>query len=206
MGITEFIAAWGTRVITETGYLGVLFLMVIESMIPPVPSEAILPFVGFLIAEGSMSAPAALALATVGSLIGSLGFYALGRYGGRPLVVRYGRVLHLDERALDKAEAFFIRRGGVTILIARFIPVVRPLISIPAGMAKMRLVPFCFYTIVGAAAWNGILVLCGVVLRRNWDTVMRYSKWLDIAALVLLGSLVAFVVVRHLKRRRHREG
>jgi membrane protein DedA with SNARE-associated domain len=206
MGITEFIAAWGTRIIDTTGYLGVFFLMVIESMIPPVPSEAIMPFVGFLIAEGSMSAAAALALATLGSLVGSLGFYALGRYGGRPLVARYGRVFRLDERALDKAEAFFRRRGGITILVARFIPVVRPLISIPAGMAKMRLVPFCFYTIVGAAAWNAILVGCGIVLRRNWDAVLRYSKWLDIVALVLLVGLVVLLVVRHLRRRRRKAG
>jgi len=205
MGITEFIAAWGTRVVDATGYLGVFFLMVIESMIPPVPSEAIMPFVGFLIAEGSMSAAAALALATLGSLVGSLGFYALGRYGGRPLVAKYGRVFRLDERDLDKAEAFFRRRGGVTILVARFIPLVRPLISIPAGMAKMRLVPFCLYTIVGAAAWNGILVACGVVLRRNWDAVMRYSKWLDLVVLVAIAGLVTYAVIRHLKHRRRED-
>jgi membrane protein DedA with SNARE-associated domain len=205
MGITEFIAAWGTRVVDTTGYLGVFFLMVIESMIPPIPSEAIMPFVGFLVAEGSMSAAAALALATLGSLVGSLGFYALGRYGGRPLVAKYGRVFRLDERDLDKAEAFFRRRGGVTILVARFIPLVRPLISIPAGMAKMRLVPFCLYTIVGAATWNGILVACGVVLRRNWDAVMRYSKWLDLVVLVAIAGLVTYAVIRHLRHRRQRE-
>jgi membrane protein DedA with SNARE-associated domain len=204
MGITEFIAAWGTRVVDATGYLGVFFLMVIESMIPPVPSEAIMPFVGFLIAEGSMSAAAALALATLGSLVGSLGFYALGRYGGRPLVARYGKVFRLDERDLDKAEAFFRRRGGVTILVARFIPLVRPLISIPAGMAKMRLVPFCLYTIVGAAAWNAILVACGVILRQNWDAVMRYSKWLDILVLVAAAGLLIVFWVRHVRRRRRR--
>jgi membrane protein DedA with SNARE-associated domain len=201
MGITEFIAAWGTRIIDATGYLGVFLLMVAESIIPPVPSEAILPFVGLLVAEGSMSAAAALALATLGSLVGSLGFYALGRYGGRPLVARYGRVFRLDERDLDKAEAFFRRRGGVTILIARFVPVVRPLISIPAGMAKMKLVPFCFYTIVGATAWNGILIICGIILRRNWEMILRYAKWVDILVLVLLVGLVALFLVRHLGRR-----
>jgi membrane protein DedA with SNARE-associated domain len=205
MGITEFIAAWGTQVVDAAGYPGVFFLMVLESMIPPIPSEAILPFVGFLIAEGSMSAAAALVLATLGSLVGALAFYALGRYGGRPLVTRYGRVFRLDERSLDKAEAFFRRRGGITILVARFIPLLRPLISIPAGMAKMKLVPFCFFTIAGAAAWNGILVACGVVLRQNWDAVMRYSQWLDIAVAVAVSGLIVYGVIRFLKRRKRRE-
>ncbi len=204
MGITEFIAAWGTRVVDATGYLGVFSLMVLESLIPPVPSEAIMPFVGFLIAEGSMSATAALALATLGSLVGALGFYALGRFGGRPLAAKYGRLVRIDARGLDRAEAFFARRGGVTVLVARFVPIVRPLIAIPAGMARMRLVPFCIYTVLGALAWNGILVACGVVLRSNWADVLRYSKWLDIAVLAGLGGGLVFLVFRAVRRRRGR--
>lgn len=205
MGITEFIAAWGTQIIDATGYAGVFFLMVLESLLPPVPSEAIMPFVGFLVAEGSMSAAAALGLATLGSLVGSLAFYALGRYGGRPFIARYGKVLRLDPRGLDVAEHFFQQHGAITILVGRFIPLVRPLISIPAGIGRMHLLPFCVCTVLGATAWNAILVACGVVLRRNWSTVMRYSKWLDIAVLVALAGLVAFAVIRRMKRRRQRK-
>jgi len=206
MGITEFIAAWGTKVVETMGYPGVFLLMLIESMIPPVPSEAIMPFVGFLIAEGTMSAPFAIGIATFGSLAGALAFYTLGYLGGRPLVARYGRILHLDERALDKAEAFFRRRGAVTILVGRFVPVVRPLISIPAGMSKMRLADFCLYTVLGAGAWNAILAGCGIALRQNWEIVMRYSKWLDLLVLAAVVGLLAFLVIRHLRRRRRPEG
>lgn len=202
MGITESIAAWGTRIIDATGYLGVFFLMLLESLIPPIPSEGILPFVGFLVAEGKMVAPVALGVASLGSLAGALTFYALGRWGGRPLVGRYGRLLRLDERSLDKAEDFFRRRGGVTVLVARFVPVVRPLIAIPAGLAKMRLVPFCVYTLVGAVLWNGLLILAGWALRRNWDTVMGYTKWLDIAVIVAAAGLAVLLVVRWQRRRR----
>lgn len=202
MGITEFIAAWGTRIIDATGYAGVFLLMVAESMILPIPSEAVMPFAGFLVAEGSMSAVAAVGFATLGSLVGSLLSYALGRFGGRPLVSRFGKLFFLDERDLDRTDRFFRRRGALTIFIGRFIPVVRHLISIPAGLGKMRLLPFCLYTAVGAALWNGILVVCGVALRRNWETILSYSKWLDIAVLVLLVGVVALFVIRHVRHRR----
>ncbi|MCX6100762.1 MAG: DedA family protein [Candidatus Bipolaricaulota bacterium] len=202
MGITEFIAAWGTRIIDATGYAGVFFLMVAESMIMPIPSEAVMPFAGFLVAEGSMSAAAAIAFATLGSLVGSLLSYTLGRFGGRPLVRRFGKALLLDEHDLDRADRFFQRRGAITIFIGRFIPVVRHLISIPAGIGKMRLLPFCLYTVVGAALWNGILTGCGILLRVNWETILRYAKWIDILVLVVLAGLLALLVVRHVRHRR----
>ncbi len=205
MGITEFIAAWGTRIIDATGYFGVFFLMAAESMILPIPSEAVMPFAGFLVAEGSMPAAAAIGFSTLGSIVGSLLSYALGRYGGRPLVVRYGKVLLLSERDLNATDRFFHRRGGLTIFVGRFIPVVRHLISIPAGIGRMRLLPFCLYTVAGAAVWNGILVGCGVALRRNWEGILRYAKWVDILVLLVLITLVTLIVVRHLKHRRRED-
>ncbi len=202
MGITEFIAAWGTRIIDGAGYAGVFLLMVAESMIMPIPSEAVMPFAGFLVAEGSMSAAAAIGFATFGSLIGSLLSYALGRFGGRPLVARFGKVLLLDERDLDATDRFFHRRGGITIFVGRFIPVVRHLISIPAGVGKMPLLPFCLCTVVGAALWNGILTACGVALRRNWEAVLRYARWIDIVVVALLAGLMVLLIVRHMRHRR----
>ncbi len=202
MGITEFIAAWGTRIVDATGYLGLVFLMAAESMILPIPAEAVMPFAGFLVAEGSMSAAAAIGFATLGSLLGSLLSYALGRFGGRPLVRRFGRALLLDENDLDRADRFFHRRGAITIFVGRFIPVVRHLISIPAGLGRMRLLPFCLYTVLGAGAWNAILIGCGVALRRNWDAILRYAKWIDILVLVVLAGLLALLIVRHMRHRR----
>ena len=128
--------------------------------------------------------------------------YALGRFGGRPLVRRFGKALLLDEDDLDRADRFFQRRGAITIFVGRFIPVVRHLISIPAGVGRMRLVPFCLYTVLGAGIWNAILIGCGVILRRNWDAILRYAKWIDILVLVVLAGALALLVMRHVRRRR----
>jgi membrane protein DedA with SNARE-associated domain len=202
MGITEFLAAIGTRMMEATGYVGVFLLMVAESMVLPVPSEAVMPFAGFLVAEGSMSAAAAVGFATLGSLVGSLLSYAIGRFGGRPFIAKYGKVLLLDASDLERTDGFFRRRGAVTIFVSRFIPVVRHLISIPAGMGRMRLLPFCLFTVVGAALWNSFLTWCGFALRANWDAVLRYARLVDVGVLVVLAGLVALFVFRHLRARR----
>jgi membrane protein DedA with SNARE-associated domain len=205
VGITEFLAAIGTRMMEATGYAGVFLLMVAESMVLPVPSEAVMPFAGFLVAEGSMSAVGAVGLATLGSLVGSLLSYAIGRFGGRPFIAKYGKALFLDASDLERADGFFRRRGAVTIFVSRFIPVVRHLISIPAGMGRMKLLPFCLFTVVGAALWNSFLTWCGFTLRANWDAVLRYARLVDVVVLAILAGLVALFVVRHLRARRRLE-
>ena len=202
MGITEFLAAIGTRMMEATGYAGVFLLMVAESMVLPVPSEAVMPFAGFLVAEGSMSAVAAVGFATLGSLVGSLLSYAIGRFGGRPFIAKYGKALFLDASDLERTDGFFRRRGAVTIFVSRFIPVVRHLISIPAGMGRMRLLPFCLFTVVGAALWNSFLTWCGFALRANWDAVLRYARLVDVGVLAILAGLVTLFVFRHVRVRR----
>ncbi len=205
MGITEFLAAVGTRMMEATGYAGVFLLMVAESMVLPVPSEAVMPFAGFLVAEGSMSAVGAVGFATLGSLVGSLLSYAIGRFGGRPFITKYGKVLLLDASDLERTDGFFCRRGAITIFVSRFIPVIRHLISIPAGMGRMRLLPFCLFTVVGAALWNSFLTWCGFALRANWDAVLRYARLVDVGVLVVLAGLVALFMLRHLRVRRRLE-
>jgi len=202
VGITESIAAFGTHVIAGIGYVGVFLLMVAESMVLPVPSEAVMPFAGFSVAEHSLSWAGVIVFATLGSIVGSLIGYAIGRFGGKPFLVRFGKYLLLDSEDLEKTTAFFQRRGSVTILVARFIPIVRHLISIPAGMGSMPLLPFCLFTILGAGAWNTFLTWCGFTLRNNWGTVLRYSHVIDIVVVILLAALVVLYVMRHLTRRR----
>jgi membrane protein DedA with SNARE-associated domain len=202
VGITESIAAFGTHVIDAIGYVGVFLLMTAESMVLPVPSEAVMPFAGFTIAEGTLSWAGVIVTATLGSIVGSLIGYAIGRFGGKPFVTRFGRYLLLDARDLENTDRFFQRRGNVTILVSRFIPIIRHLISIPAGMGSMPLLPFCIFTIIGAGLWNSFLAGCGFLLRKNWATVLRYSHLIDIAVVVILAGLVVLYVVRHLLRRR----
>jgi membrane protein DedA with SNARE-associated domain len=197
MGLTEWLMSACTQVIDALGYPGIVLLMTLESMIAPVPSEAVMPFAGMLAGSGRLTWTGVLLASSVGSLIGSAASYALGYYGGRPLVLRFGRWLLLNPSDLDWAVKFFERRGGITVLIARFIPVVRHLISVPAGIGKMRLVPFVSYTLIGATTWNMFLAWLGHLLGANWARIEHYSKPIDAIVLVALFAAAIFFVRGH---------
>ncbi|MBI4964580.1 MAG: DedA family protein [Desulfomonile tiedjei] len=200
--MVQHLAVYFTYLIEKLGYFGAGFLMALESMVAPVPSELVMPFVGFLAVEGKFSVPAAIFATSLGSLIGSLVSYYMGYLGGRPFVLKVGRYLFLNREHLEWTERWFDRNGSWTILVSRFIPVVRHLISIPAGLGKMRLLPFCLYTAIGATIWNTFLLICGYKLRQNWTLVEQYSHEVDLvvaAALVLAGI---WFVVTHLRRGR----
>jgi len=201
MGITEFLVEHFTAWIEAGGYFGVAVLMTLESMVAPVPSEAVMPFAGFLIFEGKFTYTGVIFFSTLGSIVGSMISYFAGAWGGRPFVRRYGRYLLLDEHHLDTTEHFFAKHGDKTIFICRFIPVVRHLISIPAGVGRMNLVKFCIYTIVGAGLWNAFLTYVGYRLKENWIIVRKYSEIVDIIVLAILIIAVAYFIV-HLYRYR----
>ena len=185
--LTEAISSYAVQCLNQTGYFGAGLLMALESMIAPIPSEAVMPFVGFLVADGSWDLWLAIGVTSLGSITGSLISYYLGYYGGKPLVLKVGRYLLLNPHDLVITEKFFHRRGGlVTVFISRFVPVVRHLISIPAGIGRMPLVPFLLVTLVGATMWNTFLLLCGMKLREHWPVVQTYSHEIDIVVLVIL--------------------
>ncbi len=202
MGLTESLVNFIVNFIGSTGYISVVILMALESMVAPVPSEAVMPFAGFLIVDGRFNFPWVIFFSTLGSIIGSLISYYVGAYGGRPIVEKFGRYLLLDKHHLDLAEKYFNKRGDITILICRFIPVVRHLISIPAGMGKMNLLKFIVYTIVGAAIWNTFLAYVGFVLKTNWSEVMKYSHISDIVVLAAIIVAVSYYVYRFYKNKR----
>lgn len=200
MGITEWVAGFATQIIQTIGYFGVFLLMTAESMVLPVPSEAVMPFAGFLVAEGAFHPALIVAFATLGSITGSMISYVIGCYGGKPFLSRFGKFLLLDAADLENTDRFFRKMGSPTIFIARFIPIVRHLISIPAGLGGMKLLPFSLFTIAGAGLWNAFLTWCGFILRKNWSTVMRYSRYVDIAVIVLIAALLGLFFSRHLRR------
>jgi membrane protein DedA with SNARE-associated domain len=206
LGITEFLIPRITHAIDMAGYPGVAFLMMLESMVAPVPSEAVMPFAGSLVTTGRFTFLGVALASTLGSIVGSLISYAMGYYGGRPFVMRFGRYLLLNPHDLEVTERFFARRGSAAIFVARFIPVVRHLISIPAGMGKMSLWRFSIYTIVGAGAWNCFLAWLGIHLGRHWDVIQKYSRPIDIVVLVLLVLAIAFFVRSHLRGARRGAG
>ena len=183
---------------STAGYAGIFFLMVLESMVAPVPSEAVMPFAGVLWFSGEMSFWPIVIWSTLGSIVGSLISYAIGLYGGRPLLQKYGKYVLLKEHDLALTERFFEKYGDKTIFVSRFIPVVRHLISIPAGMGKMNLYKFIFYTALGAGLWNAFLAYAGYYLGSRWVEIRKYSEIIDI---VLILAIVATVVFYVYKRR-----
>ncbi len=198
--MVEHLAEYFTYTIEQGGYIGAGFLMALESMVAPVPSELVMPFVGFLVVEGKFSLIAAIFATSLGSIIGSLVSYYMGYYGGRPVVLKFGRYLLLNQEHLEWTERWFSRHGSWTIFASRFVPVVRHLISIPAGLGRMRIWPFVIYTLIGATMWNSFLLFCGYKLRQNWTLVEQYTKELDIAVAVGLVICCIWFVVAHLRR------
>jgi len=190
--LTEAISHFAIQVLETTGYAGAAFLMALESMIAPVPSEAVMPFVGFLVADGKWSLAGAILATSLGSFLGSYVSYLMGYYGGRPFVLKVGKYLLLDVHDLEMTERFFQRKGSSwTLFASRFIPVVRHLVSIPAGIGKMRFWPFAIATTVGATMWNSILLACGFKLRENWEMVQKYRHQFDG---LIIGMLVVTIV------------
>jgi membrane protein DedA with SNARE-associated domain len=196
MGLTEAICNYNTWFINQCSYAGVFLLMALESMVAPVPSELVMPFAGFLIFTGHFDPVAVMVASSLGSVVGSLLSYGMGMLG-EPVVHRYGRYLLLNPHHLEWTKNFFERQGGKTIFFCRFIPVVRHLISIPAGLARMSLVPFIIYTAVGATMWNGFLTYLGVRLKENWRLIQQYTHILDyvvVAGLVLVAAYFVWKV------------
>jgi membrane protein DedA with SNARE-associated domain len=183
------------------GYPGIFILMAMESMILPMPSELVMPFAGFLAAEHQFNFWLVVLFSSLGSIFGSLLSYALGKYGGNKFVLKYGRYFLLDETDLQKTEDWFQRSGEKTILISRFVPVVRHLISIPAGIGKMNLKKFCIYTIIGATLWNSFLAYLGYLLGRNWGLVRQYSEPVSITVAIILLAGGIYFVYRHVRNK-----
>lgn len=186
MGITEKIAALAVAIISASAYPGIFILMLMESMFFPVPSEAVMPFAGFLIVDGTLTWTGTVIAATLGSLTGSALSYAIGYYGGKQFILKFGKFFLLKEKHLELSEQFFHKHGQITIFISRFVPVVRHFISIPAGAGKMNFVKFCLYTVVGAGIWNFFLTFMGYKLKQNWNSVMMYSHYIDMGVVAIL--------------------
>lgn len=196
MGITERIAAVAVAFISASAYPGIFVLMMLESMFFPVPSEAVMPFAGFLVVDGTLTWTGTILFATLGSLVGSIISYTIGYYGGKTFIIKFGRFFLLKEKHLDMSERFFTRHGQITIFVSRFIPVVRHFISIPAGAGKMNFIKFCIYTLLGAGIWNTFLTYLGYKLKQNWDSVMHYSHYIDTGVLVVLIVALGYYIYK----------
>ena len=193
---------WIFQVISALGYLGLALLLVAENLFPPIPSEVVLPLAGFVVGRGDLGFLQALLASTTGSVVGALILYALGRYGGRGLVLRYGAWLRVSATELERAEGWFRRYGGWVVLGARVVPFARSIVSIPAGTMQMPLIRFTVLTALGSGVWNALLIGAGVSLGANWT---RISDWVgsysDVVLILLAGAAAVFLVLRHRGRK-----
>jgi membrane protein DedA with SNARE-associated domain len=217
------LANWVQDVINQFGYLGVALLVVIENVFPPIPSEIVLPFAGFVAQQGASAVNATadaaqsdttvvgmMIAATVGSVVGALILYfvsaAIGPERLRGFVERFGKWFGVKSLDLVRAEEWFDRRSSAAVLVGRCVPLIRSIVSIPAGFRRMKLTSFVVLTAIGSAVWNIALIGAGAVLGDQWERVGEYVglfQWLVVAAVLLL--LVRFVVSR-LKNRRQQNG
>jgi membrane protein DedA with SNARE-associated domain len=201
--VLESVAQWLKDVVESLGYPGLFLLVMVESTVVPVPSEIVLPFAGWLANEGKMSLTLVLAINSAAALTGSALSYWFGAAGGKKLLLRYGRYIFITPSDIEKTEAFFARRGRVTVLVARFVPVVRHIISIPAGVARMPLGSFLLQTFLGATIWGSFLIMLGYELGERWESVAKQLKQVDLViGLVIVVAFIALVARFVVRRRR----
>ena len=201
--IDEIVIPFLNGLYGAVGYIGVLLAMAIESAMVPLPSELILPYAGFLVSDTSQIEPLTRGpwsfwivaiVATIGNTLGSLIAYAIGAYGGRPLLERYGRYLLIRPHEIELADRFFEKYGNATVFIGRLLPIVRTFISFPAGVARMPIGPFIIYSTAGAFIWSILLVYAGTVLGAHWVDIRHALQPFDLGIAVgVVAAVLGFI-------------
>ncbi|MBP1785378.1 DedA family protein [Micromonospora chalcea] len=200
------LTGWVASVIDSLGAVGVALLVALESIIPPIPSEIVLAMAGYLSAEGRFNVVFIVLAATVGSLLGALVLYWLGAALGEERLKRWlDHIPLVDLQDLEKADRWFERHGRWAVLIGRVVPVVRSLVSVPAGANRMPLGEFILLTTLGSGVWNALIVGAGFTLGSRWEDVDRYSSWFNYAIFAVFGFMIVSWAVKKVRRRRARQ-
>jgi membrane protein DedA with SNARE-associated domain len=192
---------WLVDTIGAMGYPGIFILMAMESSVIPIPSEVVMPPAGYLAQQGAMNLWVAVICGTVGSLVGAYANYFAAHYLGRPLLLKYGKYVWITEEKFAKVETFFQRHGEISTFIGRLLPVVRHLISLPAGLAGMNHLKFSLYTLLGAGIWVTILTWIGYFIGQNQELIMKYSHQALIGVVIFSAILIVLYVRRHRRSR-----
>ncbi len=193
------------HIVLSMGYPGLFVLITLESTLVPIPSELVMPFAGYLAHTGEFSLPVILVINSTAAMLGSGLCYWIGVAGGKPLLVKYGKFIGVRRKDIERTETYFARHGKATILISRFLPVVRHIISVPAGIARMPLAPFFLQTFIGATIWGTVLILIGYELG-NWASIAEKLKHVDLLIGVLIVAVLLTVAIRFVLRRRREQG
>jgi membrane protein DedA with SNARE-associated domain len=202
----EFIVNWAIYVLSKLGYFGVFSLMAIESACIPIPSEAILPFGGFLASSANpgnkLNLMLVILIGTLGGTFGSVCMYYIGAKGGRPLVEKYAEKLRLSKSHLEMSDNYFNKYGEKIAFFSRLLPIIRTFISLPAGISKMDVKKFTFYTFVGSLIWSVILGYAGYVMGENWTKI---REWLHVADYFVVAAVLGLIVYWYVRRRKKKK-
>ena len=193
---------WLVETVGTMGYSGILVLMFIESTFIPLPSELVIPPAGYLIAREQMSWVGVIASGTIGSVLGALFNYAIAVYLGRPFILKYGKYFGVSQKHFVKGEAFFLKHGNISTFIGRLILGVRHYISFPAGLCRMNVGKFCFYTAVGAGMWVCILAYIGYFVGNNKERILEVSRQWSLYVIVGCMQLIGVYIVWHKRRQK----
>ncbi|MFF5175531.1 DedA family protein [Micromonospora sp. NPDC000089] len=199
------LTGWVASVIDSLGAVGVALLVALESIVPPIPSEIVLALAGYLSAEGRFNVVVIVLAATVGSLVGALVLYWLGAALGEERLKRWlDHIPLVDRDDLEQADRWFERHGRWAVLIGRVVPVVRSLVSVPAGANRMPLGEFVLLTTLGSGVWNTLIVGLGYVLGSRWQQVEQYSNWFNYAIFAVFAFMIGSWVLKKVRKRRAR--
>ncbi len=191
-----------TGMIDSLGHWGIFITMTLESACIPLPSEVIMLFGGFLTAQGILSFWWVVAAGVFGNLLGSIIAYAVGKYGGRSVLEKYGKYILFNHEHMQKSEAFFNRYGSWATFFGRMLPVIRTFISLPAGIARMNFKKFIVFTLLGCIPWNILLTYLGVKLGMHWETAQAYFKPLTIVGVLIVLIVVGWYIYKNIKARK----
>jgi len=204
--VLDDITTWVTDVVNTLGYVGVAFLVALENVFPPIPSEAVLPLAGFVAGRGDANLVGMIVASTIGSLVGAWVLYGIAAGIGpvrlRAFLVRFGRWFGVREHHLDRAEAWFDRRADAAVLIGRCVPLIRSVVSVPAGFRRMEIVRFSVLTAIGSAMWNTALIVAGAILGDRWEDVGDVVGLLQALVILVLGAIVALLLWKQVIRPR----
>jgi len=199
------LADFAIKLVSDLGYPGIVLAMAVENLFPPIPSEAVMPMAGYLTTTGRFNLWLTILAGVLGSLIGAVVLYYIGIWAGnlafRKFLDRYGRFFMTTSKELDAAEKWFEKHGEKSVLLWRMIPIVRSIISIPAGFTKMPLKKFMIFTTIGTTAWTAFLTIVGVVLGENWEEIGPMMKKFEFVVIGIVVVLAGYYIVRQLRSR-----
>ena len=197
-------------IMNKFGYLGVFFLIAVENIFPPIPSEVILLFGGFMTTYSKLNIIGVIVSSTLGSLVGAIILYYIGKILNKERLKKIvkgkiGKILRLKAKDIDKADEWFDTKGNKTVFFCRFVPILRSLISIPAGISEMEMPKFLIYTIIGSAIWNSVLTILGSMVGKKWESIVDiFDKYSHITLFALIILFIIFVFI-YFKKRKNEE-